>query len=85
MRESEDDCACEGMLKLSEAFKKIGDVMTSLQERSSDSIMINDERDELVLELSRSLWNLHMARHYVGKLVEENKSLNLASAPRSTE
>ena len=47
--------------------------------------MKNDERDELVLELSRSLWNLHMARHYVGKMVEENKSLNLASAPRSTE
>ena len=84
-RESEDDCACEGMLEITNAFKKIGDVMTSLQERSSDSIMMNDERDELVLELSRSLWNLHMARHKIEKMVEGNKSLNLASAPRSTE
>ena len=71
--------ACEGMLKLNEAFKKIGDVMTSLQESSSDSIIKNDERDELVLELSRSLWSLHMARHYVDKLVDDNKPLNLAS------
>ena len=47
--------------------------------------MMNDERDELVLELSRSLWSLHMARHYVGKMDYEIKSLNLASAPRSTE
>ena len=72
------------MFRLNEAFKKIGDVMTSLQERSSDSMLMNDERDELVLELSRSLWDLHMARHYVGKLVEDNKTINLASAS-STE
>ena len=85
MRESGDDYACEGMLRLNEAFKKIGDVMTSLQERSSDSRLMNDERDELVLKLSRSLWNLHMARHYVGKLIEDDESFNLASAPRSTE
>ena len=26
-----------------------------------------------------------MARHYVDKLIDDNKSLNLASAPRSTE
>ena len=84
-RESEDDCACEGMLNLNEAFKKIGDVMTSLEERSSDSIMMDNERNEIVLELSRSLWSLHMAIHYIDKLVEENKSLNLASAPRSVE
>ena len=84
-RESEDDCACEGMFELDKAFKQIRDVMTSLQERSSDSKMSNDERDEIVLNLSRSLWNLHMARHYVRKMVEENKSLNLASVPRSTE
>ena len=43
------------MLKLNDAFNKIGDVMTSLQERGSDSIMTNDERNEMVLELSRSL------------------------------
>ena len=54
-RESDEDYACPGMLKLNDAFNKIGDVMTSLQERSSDSLMMNDERDELVLELSRSL------------------------------
>ena len=78
-RESEDDYACPGMLKLDDAFNKIGDVMTSLQERSSDSTMMNDERDELVLELSRSLWSLHMAGYHFEKLVEENKSLNLAS------
>ena len=84
-RESEDDCACEGMFELDKAFKQIEDVMTSLKERSSDSNMSNDERDEIVWNLSRSLWNLHMARHYVGKMIEENKSLNLASAPRSTE
>ena len=84
-RESEDDYACPGMLKLNNAFNKISDVMTSLQERSSDSMMSNDERDELVLELSRSLWSLHLARSYVKKMDEENKSLNLASAPRSTE
>ena len=59
--------------------------MTSLQERSSDSRLMNDERDELVLKLSRSLWSLHMARHYEGKLIEDDKSFNLASAPRSTE
>ena len=59
--------------------------MTSLQERSSDSLMTNDERDEVVLELSRSLWSLHMAGYHFEKMVEENKSLNLASAPRSTE
>ena len=84
-RESEDDYACTGMLKLNDAFKKIGDVMTSLQERSSDSLMTNDERDEMVLELSRSLWSLHMAGYHFEKMVEENKSFNLASAPRSTE
>ena len=71
MRDSEDANACEGMLELDKAFKKIGDVMTSLQERSSDSIMSNDERDELVLDLSRSLWSLHMARHYVGKMLRK--------------
>ena len=84
-RESDEDYACPGMLKLNDAFNKIGDVMTSLQERSSDSLMMNAERDELVLELSRSLWSLHMARQYVNKMDKENKSLNLASAPRSTE
>ena len=84
-RESEDDYACPGMLKLNDAFNKIGDVMTSLQERSSDSLMTNDERDEMVLELSRSLWSLHMAGYHFEKMVEENKSVNLASAPRSTE
>ena len=84
-RESEDDYACPGMLKLNDAFNKIGDVMTSLQERSSDSVMTNDERNELVLELSRSLWSLHLARSYVNEMDKENKSLNLASAPRSTE
>ena len=84
-RESDDDYACPGMLKLNDAFKKIGDVMTSLQERSSDFLMMNDERNELVLELSRSLWSLHMAGYHFEKMVEENKSLNLASAPRSTE
>ena len=83
-RESEDDYACPGMLKLDDAFNKIGDVMTSLQERSSDS-MTKDERDELVLELSRSLWSLRMARNYMDKMNKEIKSLNLASAPRSTE
>ena len=48
-------------------------------------MMMNDERDELVLELSRSLWSLHMAGYHFEKMVGENKSLNLASAPRSTE
>ena len=57
----------------------------SLQERSSDSLMMNDERDEMVLELSRNLWSLHMAGYYIEKMVEKNKSLNLASAPRCTE
>ena len=47
--------------------------------------MMNDERDEMVLELSRNLWSLHMAGYYIEKMVEENKSLNLASAPCSTE
>ena len=47
--------------------------------------MMNNERDEIVLELSRSLWSLRMAGYYVEKMVEENTSLNLASAPRSTE
>ena len=84
-RDSEDDYACPGMLKLNDAFNKIGDVMTSLQERSSDSLMTNDERDEMVLELSRSLWSLRMAGYHFEKMVAENKSLNLASAPRSTE
>ena len=84
-RESEDDYACPGMLKLNNAFNKISDVMTSLQERSSDSLMSNDERNEMVLELSRSLWNLHMARMYVNKMDKEIKTLNLASVPRSTE
>ena len=47
--------------------------------------MTKDERDELVLELSRSLWSLHMTRTYVNKMDKEIKTLNLASAPRSTE
>ena len=59
--------------------------MTSLQDRSSGSVMSDVERDEIVLNLSRSLWNLHMARYYVGKMDKENKSLNLALASRSTE
>ena len=66
-QESEDVRACEDMLKIDKAFKKIGDVMTSLQERSLDSIMSNYERDEILLNLSRSLWSLHMARFYVGR------------------
>ena len=73
------------MFELNAAFKKINDVMTSLQKRSADSKMSDVERDEIVLNLSRSLWNLHMARNHVEKMDEENKSLNLASAPRSTE
>ena len=73
------------MFELNAAFKKINDVMTSLQKRSADSKMSDVERDEIVLNLSRSLWNLHIARHHVEKMDEENKSLNLASAPRSTE
>ena len=84
-RESEDDYACPGMLKLNDAFMKIGDVMTSLQERSSDSLMSNDERNELVLELSRSLWSLHLARSYVNKMDNQIKIQKMASAPRSTE
>ena len=84
-RDSEETSACDCMLELNEAFKKIDDVMTSLQERSADSKMSDVERDEIVLNLSRSLWNLHMARNHVEKMDEENKSLNLASAPRSTE
>ena len=67
-RDSEDDSACDGMLEINKAFKRIDDVMTSLQERSLDSIMTSDGRDELILDLSRSLWNLHMARHYIGKI-----------------
>ena len=84
-RDSEDDSACESMLEINEAYKRIGDVMTSLQERSLDSVMTSAEQDELVLDLSRSLWNLNMARHYVGKIGKENNLSNLASAPRSTE
>ena len=38
MRESENICACESMFELNKAFKQIGDVMTSLQERSSGSL-----------------------------------------------
>ena len=59
--------------------------MTSLQERSADSKMSDVERDEIVLNLSQILSNLHMAKHHIGKIVEENNPLNMALAPRSTE
>ena len=84
-RDSEETSACDCMLELNEAFKKIDYVMTSLQERSSDFQKSDVERDEIILNLSRSLWNLHMVRHHVMKMEEQNKSLNMVSAPRSTE
>ena len=80
-RDSEEAYACKGVFELDKAFKRIGDVMTSMQEWSSDSKVSDDERNELILNLSRSLWNLHMERHYVSKKEKENNLLNLASAP----
>ena len=56
-----------------------------MQEWSSDSKVSAEERNELILNLSRSLWNLHMARHRIGKIVEEDKLQTLASASCSTE
>ena len=73
------------MLELNNAFKRIDDVMMSVQEWSSDSKVSAEERNDLILNLSRSLWNLHIARHHEKKLVEENISLTLALAPRGTE
>ena len=43
--------ACEGMLELDKAFKRIGDVITSLEEGSSDSKLSEDEQNELILNL----------------------------------
>ena len=78
-QDSEVVSACEGMFELDTAFKRIDEVMTWMQEWSVK------ERDEMILNLTRSLWNLHMARHHIKRMEEENKLLNLASAPRSTE
>ena len=44
--------ACEGMFQLDKAFKKIGDVMTSMQEWSGDSNVSAKKRYELILNLS---------------------------------
>lgn len=57
----------------------------SMQEWSNDYQVSVEVRDEIILNQSRSLWNLHMTRHYIKGMEYENKLLNLASVPRSTK
>ena len=48
-QDSKESSACDGLLKINKAFKRIDDVMTSMQEWNSDSKVTAEERDELAL------------------------------------